>query len=183
MHSSNRALSDGGKTLSKIAFIFAIIGVCGCIVGLISLNFDNERLIKIGGVTLHGIIGNDSGYNIKSIGAALAAWLIICAGEIVLAWFAKNYFINEQMAGTPFTQSGATELKRLGILTICISLGTSMVADIVQEVIAGMLNVTAAFATDICVDNEASVALGIMFIVISLLCRYGAELVEDKENK
>lgn len=177
-----QTLSKMGKTLSKIAFIFAIIGFCGCIAGLISLNFDSGSLIKIGGVTLHGIIDNDSGYNIESIGTALAAWLIICAGEIVLAWFANQYFTNEQMAGTPFTQSGATELKRLGILTICISLGTSMVADIVQEVVAGMLNVTADFATDICVDNEASVALGIMFIVISLLCRYGAELEESKED-
>ena len=67
-----QTLSKMGKTLSKIAFVFAIIGFCGCIAGLISLNFDSGSLIKIGGVTLHGIIANDSGYNIESIGTALA---------------------------------------------------------------------------------------------------------------
>lgn len=178
-----QTLSKIGKVLSKIAFVFAIIGFCGCIAGLISINLGNGSLIKIGGVTLHGIIANDSGYNIKSISAALVAWLIVCSGEIALSWFAKRYFTNEQLAETPFTQSGATELKRLGILTICIPLGTSIVADIVQAVPAGMLNVTADFATDICFDNETFIALGVMFIVISLLCRYGAELEENKENK
>ena len=30
-------------------------------------------------------------------------------------------------------------------------------------------------------DNDGSVTLGIMFIVLSLICRYGAELHEEKE--
>ena len=30
-------------------------------------------------------------------------------------------------------------------------------------------------------DNDGSVTLGIMFIVLSLICRYGAELREGKE--
>ena len=41
-------LSKIGKVLSKIAFIFSVIGFCGCIAGLLSLNFGNGRLIKIG---------------------------------------------------------------------------------------------------------------------------------------
>lgn len=47
-----QALSKLGKILSKIAFIFSVIGFCGCIAGLLSLNFGNGGLIKIGGVTL-----------------------------------------------------------------------------------------------------------------------------------
>ena len=31
-------------------------------------------------------------------------------------------------------------------------------------------------------DNEASIVLGIMFILGSLLCRYGAEMKEDVEK-
>ncbi len=30
-------------------------------------------------------------------------------------------------------------------------------------------------------DNGGSIALGVMFIVISLLCRCGAELTEEKD--
>ena len=81
-------LSKIGKVLSKIAFIFSVIGFCGCIAGLFSLNFGNSSLIKSGGVTLHILI----------------------------------------------------------------------------------------------FDNEASIVLGIMFILGSLLCRYGAELKEHTEK-
>ena len=49
-------MSKIGKFLSKIAFIFSVIGFCGCIAGLLSLSFGNGSLIKIGGVTLHGLI-------------------------------------------------------------------------------------------------------------------------------
>ena len=31
-------------------------------------------------------------------------------------------------------------------------------------------------------DNDSSVTRGIMFIVLSLICRYGAELREEKRN-
>ena len=30
-------------------------------------------------------------------------------------------------------------------------------------------------------DNDGSITLGIMFMVLSLICRYGAELHEEKE--
>ena len=78
-------LSGIGKVLSKIAYIFAVIGFCGCIAGLLSLRFGNGGLIKIGGVTLHGLISQEFGYNIKSIAAALSGWLIVCAGEAALS--------------------------------------------------------------------------------------------------
>lgn len=82
------------------------------------------------------------------------------------------------MAGTPFTQDGAAELMRLGILTISISLGCAVVADIVQGIISGLINGVADAATDICFDHDGAVVLGIMFIVVSVLCRYGAELTQ-----
>ena len=49
-------LSKIGRTLSKIAFIFSVIGVCGCIVGLLSLRLGSGGLLRLGGVTLHGLI-------------------------------------------------------------------------------------------------------------------------------
>lgn len=53
-------LSKVGSVLSKIAFIFSIIGFCGCIAGLLSLQIGNGGLIKIGGVTLHGLISRST---------------------------------------------------------------------------------------------------------------------------
>lgn len=171
-------LSKVGSVLSKIAFIFSIIGFCGCIAGLLSLQIGNGGLIKIGGVTLHGLISEEYGYNIKSITAALAGWLIVCAGEAVLAKFAERYFKNELQAGTPFTLAGAKELLRLGILTLALPTGCAVAGSIVEGVVAGFLNVTKAAAMDLYFSNEASIALGVLFLIGSPLCRYGAALRE-----
>ena len=134
-------LSKIGTVLSKIAFIFSVIGFCGCIAGLLSLNFGNGSLIKIGGVTLHALISEEYGYNIKSITATLSGQMIICAGEAVLAKFAEVYFKNELRAETPFTHARAKELLRLGILTLTIPTGCAVVGSIVEGIIAGFMKV------------------------------------------
>ena len=134
-------LSKIGTVLSKIAFIFSVIGFCGCIAGLLSLNFGNGSLIKIGGVTLHALISVEYGYNIKSITATLSGQMIICAGEAVLAKFAEVYFKNELRADTPFTHARAKELLRLGILTLTIPTGCAVVGSIVEGIIAGFMKV------------------------------------------
>lgn len=177
-----QTLSKIGKVLSKIAFIFAIVGFCGCIAGLLSLNLGNGSLIQIGGVTIHGLIENSMDYNINSICAALSGWMIICAGEAVLAKFAAVYFGNELKAGTPFTFAGAKELLRLGIMTIAIPIGCAVVGSIIEGIVGSFMKVTKDFAADLYFDNEGSVALGVMFIIMAMLCRYGAELTEGKDK-
>ncbi len=178
-----QTLSIIGKVLSKIAFIFSVIGFCGCVVGIISLNFSNGSIIKIGGVTLHGFIFDDLGSNIKGVALKLSVWMIICTGEAVVAKFAEVYFKNELKAGTPFTLAGAKELMRLGILTLAIPTGCMIVGSIIEEILAGIMNAEKAVNIDMYFDNEVSIALGIMFIIGSLLCRYGAELKKGEENK
>ena len=105
-----------GRTLSKTAFVLAVIGFCGCVLGIFSLALGSDGAIHWGGVTIHGILTGVE--ELGSVRAALAGWLILCAGEAVLAKFAERYFRNELTAG---------------------------------------------------------IALGVMFLVLSLLCRYGAE--------
>lgn len=171
-----------GKILSKIAFIMSVIGFCGCVAGIISLSFGKGSLIKIRGVALHNLINSDYGYNIKSITATLSGWLIVCAGEAVLAKFAELYFKNELKAGTPFTIRGAREMKRLGILTLSVPVGTTVAGSIIEEIIAGFLKIEKAAALDMYFDNEPNIVLGVMFIIVSLLCSYGAELVQNKNS-
>lgn len=169
-------LSKIGKVLSKIVFIFSIIGIFGCIVGLLSLNLGKGGMIKIGGVTLHGLISEEFGYSMKGMTAALSGWLIVCAGEAVLGKFAELYFKNELAAGTPFTLAGARELQRLGILNIVIPTGCAVIGSIVEEVVAGFMELEQGAAVDMYFDNESSMVFGILLIVGALLCRYGAEL-------
>lgn len=142
-----------GKILSRIAFIFSVIGFCGCIAGLLSLSFGNGSLIKLGGVTLHQLISEEYGYNIKGITASLSGWLVVCAGEAVLAKFAEVYFQNELQAETTFTLARAKELLRLGILTITIPTGCAVAESIVEGVIVGFMKVEKAAAMDMYFDT------------------------------
>lgn len=177
-----QALSRLGRVLSSIAFICSLVGGCICIVGLITLPLGSGEIFKLGGVTIYGLLKTDPGVGDKLVSAALNAWLVVCAGEAVLAKFAELYFKNELAAGTPFSAGGVRELKRLGILTIAISCGCAILADIVQAVAAGFMNVCADGATDVFFDIDGAAALGIMFIIMSLLCRHGAELNAHESN-
>lgn len=90
-----QSLSGLGRVLSKIAFVFSVIGVCGCIAGIISLSFAESELIKLGGVTLHGLISEHIGADVKSIIAALSAGIIACAGKYRMPETEPNAFSEE----------------------------------------------------------------------------------------
>ena len=107
----------------------------------------------------------------------MAAGMILCAGEAVLAKFAEHYFKRELADGTPFDLGGAKELMRLGILAICIPIVMQITAESIYALMEQTLQGVAPFQ----LDHFSSVALGVMCIVMSLGCRYGAELHEEKE--
>ena len=119
-------------------------------------------------------------YNIKGISTTLVACLILCIGQAVLAKFAEFYFRNAEASGTPFTHIGARELRRLGILMI--PTGCAVLAEIVQGIMIGFMNVMADKWSDLNFDNKASIIVGIMFIVGSFICGYGAEVLESKNK-
>lgn len=163
-------LSKAGKILSRLLFIFCVVGFCGCVVGVLSMALGAPTL-KIGGVTLESILYTEAEVTVGTVYAAMAAIAILCAGEAVLAKFAEHYFMRELADGTPFSVRGAEELKRLGILTICLPIGTQIVAEIVHAAMAQSLQDAAPLQ----LSSAGSAALGVMFIVTSLICRYGAE--------
>lgn len=169
-------LSKIGKVLSKIVFIFCIVGFCGCIVGILSMALGAPTL-KNGGVTLESMLNTEADVTIGTVYAAMATGMILCAGEAVLAQFAEHYFKRELADGTPFSFGGAKEMQRLGILTICIPIGTQIVAEIVYAVMEQTMRGVAPLR----LDNAGSIALGVMFLVVSLICKYGAELSQPRE--
>lgn len=164
-------LSKVGKILCTVIFILCLVGAIGCVVGIIGLAVIPES-IKIGDLTIHGIIEKNAKISMGSLYAVLAMGLVYCIGEAVLCKIAKRYFVNELEAGTPFTFDVAKELIRLGILTICIPVGTTIVAAIVFAVMAQFNS----DITDIKFSNSISAGLGIMFIITGLICRHGAEV-------
>ena len=80
-------------------------------------------------------------------------------------------------------EPGTIMLKWVGIflligLALAIPLGSSLLGSIAEGLAAGLLNTETATAMDLFFDNEASLVLGLMFLLGSLLCRYGAEQKE-----
>ncbi len=171
-----QTLAKIGRILSTVAFVLCIVGGIGCILGIISLAIIPEGF-KIGNVTIQGLISKEAEVSMATCYAAMSVGVIACVCEAVLAKFAERYFKNELQAGTPFTFDGAKELMRLGILAICIPVGASILMGITY----GIFKLVAKDVSELNLHNGASVGLGVMMIVGSLLCRHGAEVSENKE--
>lgn len=169
-----QTLSKIGRILSKIIFICCVIGAAGCAIGMVSLPFADTGVLKIGGVTVYGLIVNRTGIDLNSLYPLMTGAMLVCVGQAVTAKFAAGYFAHELTAGTPFTLAGAKELLRLGIITICVPLGALLLAQIVSGVMAEIIGCGEMLQ----LDGGDSVILGVMFLFMSLLCRYGAELRE-----
>lgn len=155
-------LAKIGKIFSKIVFICALIGTGSCITCLFCLIFANIGLIEISGITFDNVIG---------IYPKAVKISIICIAYAINAKFAEIYFTHELEAGTPFSLSGAKELFRLGIITVGVPMSAQITAQLFAGIFTELISETETFDFN-CSD---SVLLGAMFIVISLLCRYGAE--------
>ncbi len=165
-----QTLSKVGKVLSKIVYICCIIGFCGCLVGIIAVVIGAET-VKIGGVTLHSILETEAGVSEGTVWASIAAGMILCVGEFFVSRMAYRYLDNELKAGTPFTMDGAKELMHLGISVIWIPIVSSVLAQVAQGVISQFMENVEKLS----LDGFDSVALGVMLIIVSLLCKYGAE--------
>lgn len=169
-----QTLAKIGKIFSKIIFICSIIGLCGCFIGIVALGIGQETL-KLGGMTLHNILETEAGTSLGTVWSAIVVGIFLCGGELAVSHLAHRYFSHELDVGTPFTQSGATELMRLGIHVIWIPVASTICAKIAHEIICNLMTNVEELSL-----GFDSVALGIMFIVASVLCRYGAELNETK---
>ena len=172
-----QTLSKIGRILSKIVYICCVVGFCVCIVGIISLGLGGE-VFKLGGVAIHSIIESHSHMSMPALYTAMAVGIVLCAAEAVLSKFAEIYFKNELADGTPFTMRGAKELMRLGILTISIPLGMVIVCSIGVAIADNFFPEIEKLSY----DGYASVGLGVMMILSSLFCRYGAEVCDGKAS-
>lgn len=173
-----QTLSKIGRIFSKIIFIFSIIGAAGCAVGMACLPFADIGIIKIGSVTVYGLIANKADIQLQGLYSPMAGAMIVCIGQAILAKFAQSYFTHELAAGNPFTSDGANEMRRLGILCICISIAAQILSQIVSSIIAEF----AGSCEMLKLDGGDSIAIGIMFIVMSQLCKYGSELTQKQEE-
>lgn len=173
-----QTLSKVGKIISKIIFILCVVGFCACLFGIVGLAVGLDG-IKLGELTIHGIVEKEAGMSMASVYAAMSVGALLCAAEAVLCKFAETYFKHELSDGTPFTFCGAKELLRLGILTVAIPVA----AGIVCSIGVAVLSVFHPETGELSFGEFSSVGIGIMMIVMSLLCRCGAEQAEKEADR
>ena len=160
------------EILTKIAYIFAIVGAILCAVGALCATawYNGGQVFSLFG---EPITPFSTGRGMKEMLAVLLADFVMITAEAILLSFAHRYLKAEQAAGTPFTVDGAEQLKRLGIRCIWLP--------IVAMVVASVIGVSFG-AEDLNLDsNLPSLATGIVLILASMIFRYGAALEEKSK--
>ena len=165
-----------GRVLCKIMFILSIVGAASCAIGIASLAVGTTEVLKIGGVTIHGLIEKSAEMSMGTMYTSMTVGWVFCMGEIFVAKIAENYFKHEIEAGTPFTLNGAKEMLMLGLVSVCISVGSKIIAEIAYFIMSRSLSDVA----EMNLGDYSSVSLGITFILVSFLCKYAAELQNDR---
>ena len=173
-----QTLARIGRVICKVLFVCCIVGFCLCLAGVFSLALGAETF-KLGGVTVRGLIENNGGANQPTVCAKLIVGAVFCAAEAFLSKRAGSYFQNELADGTPFTLRGAKELMNLGILTAAVSLGAVILCSIGLSI----ANNAYPGLDELSLDEYSSVGVGVAMIVLSLLCRCGAEMLEEKSEE
>lgn len=163
--------------ISKILMIFCIVGAFLCLVSIVLLAVGIDTAFRFAGININGILQNEANLTSVQLYLAISLGALISAATAVVAYFAANYFKNEQAAGTPFTFDGAKELYRLGALSAIISVASDIVSSIVESIIQSSEH----FSFDMQINIDGLFGFGIFMIVISYLCKYGAELKEKSD--
>lgn len=158
------------KVLAEIAFVLLIVGAvlvlaCGIFIGAGKM----DALMSSGALVLDEML-QQSGVTQEYVTAVFICMTIIIVAEAVVAKFINVYFKHELKAGTPFTFEGAKEMLRLGIITIAVPVGASLVATIVFGIMAAGSGLDSEF------NFEISLGLGLMFLALSPLLKHGTEL-------
>lgn len=157
------------QILTKIAYIFSIVGASLCAVGALCAFswYSGGQVFSLFGEPVT-IFSSTRGMD-ETLAILLADFIMITAEAILLS-FANRYLKAEQAAGTPFTEAGAEQLKRLGIRCIWLP--------IVAMVVASVIGVSFG-VEDLDIDsNLPSLVTGIVLILASMIFRYGAALEE-----
>lgn len=163
--STIQSLHKLGRILSRIYFLLSIFIV------IFSPSFFIV-LVTNGSIreNIDAFLSSKTGYSVTTLYGVCTTLFITSFGEFFLSRKAEDYFKSELEYGTPFSLQNALKLKKLGIATIIIPLVTHSLSALAYYLISQNMDGMAPFEFHM----TGSFALGIMFILTSLLCKRGA---------
>lgn len=175
MTNSLTAIQKCARVFRVLVRVGLILSIAGAVFGLAALmlwiHWNNAPATGIPQLDqVMQLIDRGSYYHTLS---TLIADVVGCAFGGALLWLFHRYLTHELADGTPFTFSGASELRRLGVVTIVLPLVNLCLQAIPYTVYD--------LSYPNRMENGASVLLGVALILASLVFRYGAELTRSKE--
>lgn len=169
---SIQTVSQICKVISKIIEVCCTVGCIICGVALVGYAMYPHGILKLGGMNVHLLLEKTNGLSDEAIIAYVVLTLVICIAEGIVAKAFYNYFKNELKAGTPFTFEGAKELMRVGILSMVIP----MVALIGCQIAINIASELSSSNLAIDFDPNLNIGVGVVLIIMSLVCKHGAEV-------
>lgn len=164
------------KIVCQVLFIICLVCAGLALISGISYSAIGDFELKIGGVSIEGLIMDNTGLTEKEmIGNIFCVFIEAVIGSLLFG-FSKVYLENELKDGTPFTERGAREFLRLGILVCAIPQGGNILISIITKI------------TDInnTYDTGEDILFGLLLILMSFIFSYGAEIrkgIEPDKNQ
>ncbi len=155
------------RIICLIGFICCIIGAVGGLIGAIIVGafWGDENIRKL----VFDTSGVDISFKVALCSCICAT--IICAVSAVVVWFAYKLYEEIKLSETPFTRKVAKDMLNLGIMHLIMAVGSAIVCGII----------TLCFGADVDVSNGDMFLFGLIYIVISFVFAYGADVVENKQ--
>lgn len=152
------------QILTKIVMIFSFVAIAFTLVaGCVSLTVDK---LPFGELLQRLLIETDRTIDNREIGIALFCESVVLIFGAIEAICVCRYFKLELSEGTPFTETGAKSITKLGILFI--------VMDILSAAFSSAME-NFAFVSE-WIDDGGGIGIGICLILLAMVVRYGAEL-------
>lgn len=172
-----QTISKVARIICKIVFIICVIGAVACLVSVILLAALSSANIRIDGKSISDIISESAKMPISRIALNCVLGALLCIVQGVIAYMELRYFTHEIEDGTPFTFHGSKEIFRLGIFTLISPFVYGISGAVIVGVFNGLTDMNVKFET-----GAVDTAIGIAFLFLSLIFKYGAEL-EAKARK
>ena len=170
-----QVLAKIGKIASKVVFIVSIVCLCFLALGVLAAIF-LPGSFKAGSVNF--LLYDAEDMSMPQFFTSSICGMVLLAMEIVLSHKAEKYFTDELREGQPFTKALSNELWDLGRLTVILSFAVVLVINIGVAIVKHYHPEIDEGVSELAIS---SFGLGVAFLIVSLICRYGASVKDCGE--
>ena len=160
------------QTLTKIVMGFSFVAIAfTLVVGSVSLMADK---LPFGELLQRLLIEADRTIDNREIGIALLCESVVLVFGAIEGLFVFVDILSWKLSeGTPFTETGAKSITKLGILFIVVDVLSAAFSSAMEKF---------AFISER-MDNGGGIGIGICLILLAMVVRYGAELEQRGRAK